>query len=342
MHRNVDSQVTLDWVAQGTPDRPKNWGPPLTLAELMALPAAEVGYVLFGPLRNMTRGAAAFREFVQVDFIDPKYDMISSRCVAHDTLFQVLEITKELVRDAKDDIMTYQNHRNAMEGVKASATQAAANIMLLAEAESDPGKKQNKLNMAKNWLDRELLNLRSRDERLERTATAKATTAGVKLMKFLQHLRTHDDFSEGFKVQMELWQELDSTDVLAISIGKSETLGMLAQSSKVDLETFGSQAVFADTQVDEPHTPQSAATKQKDMETAETQHCSPLEVQAPVLVKATEPQQQTLPEVQTPVLVEATETQQQTPPEVQAPVLLKATEPQQQTPPEVQAPVRHC
>ena len=273
---NIDTQVTLPWVGEGSPFRPKEAGSPITVVELRTLQPQEVGYVLFDPLCNMTRGASALRDFFQVDFLDPSCDIVNKASVAYDTLVQVMEITKEVIQDAKDSIHALSQHDNAFVGMKDSATQAADNIKLMAELEKDPAKKQRKKDMAQAWLERELRNLNSRRGFLEDVASKRATTAGAKIQRFLRYLEEHGHFSVTFQDVLETWQELDATEILAARVARSGTLTMLAQSSKLELGSQGQdsqQDSLPDTLVET----QAAAPVHESEKTAQQQQtpCEP-------------------------------------------------------------------
>ena len=218
----MDTCSTVPLESQGSPAK----FPALSLSELLQLPRDKLGACLFlGDLdqdesKVLGAGATSFKDWISGDFLESADSIMVVGDDNHlEKLSRVYEITRGLVKEAKAKAEACVQFATVGYGrVKATAEEAVAKVVQLAGAEKDAGTRKQKIQIAEQWLQREIATLDKKSQDYASVASRSASFAASKVHSLIGHLRDVNLLSASFMSLMESWQELDACHAAACKL----------------------------------------------------------------------------------------------------------------------------
>ena len=218
----MDTRSTVPLGSQGSPEKLAA----LSLNELLQLPKDELGACLFlGDLvqdefKVLGAGATSFKDWVLGDFLESVDSIMVVGDDNHlEKLSRVYEITRGLVREARAKADARLQFATVGYGrVKATAEEAVAKVVQLAGAEKDAETRKQKIQIAEQWLQREIATLDKKSQDYDSVASRSASFAASKVHSLISHLRDVNLLSASFMSLMESWHELDACHAAACKL----------------------------------------------------------------------------------------------------------------------------
>ena len=179
----------------------------MTMQDFLQLPDEKMGPALFDdPSHHLSPGAECFKDFLLHDFPG---DMMREDVETSSPLARVLKITRDLIQELRGTLEERAKFLDTYEVAKASAVEAANNVIELAKSMGGE-KGQRKKEHATIWVANELKKIDAKGAELADRVARTSTSVGKKINSLMVHMKMHDLLSRTFLESLEAWQDLDA------------------------------------------------------------------------------------------------------------------------------------